>query len=49
MYGRACDIEMPGYHLAGLREVAMSLEAGGVGYYPRAGFIHVDNGPVRDW
>lgn len=49
MYGRAADITLPDYNLAGLRQVAMSLEAGGVGYYPRSGFVHVDTGPVRDW
>jgi uncharacterized protein YcbK (DUF882 family) len=49
MYGRACDIEAPGVGVRDLRQVAMSLQAGGVGYYPRSGFVHVDNGPVRDW
>jgi uncharacterized protein YcbK (DUF882 family) len=49
LYGRAADIKLPGYDLYGLRQEAMSLEAGGVGYYPRSGFLHVDNGPVRDW
>jgi uncharacterized protein YcbK (DUF882 family) len=27
----------------------MALGGGGVGYYPRDGFVHVDTGPVRRW
>jgi uncharacterized protein YcbK (DUF882 family) len=49
MYGRAADITLPDYNLAGLRRLALSLEAGGVGYYPRSDFVHVDTGPVRNW
>lgn len=47
--GQACDIRLPGYSVRGLRDHALALEAGGVGYYPRSGFIHVDTGPVRTW
>ena len=32
-----------------LGDAAMSLDAGGVGYYPTAQFVHVDVGPVRHW
>ncbi len=49
MYGRAADIKLPGYRLARLRDIAVSLDAGGVGYYPYSDFIHVDTGPVRYW
>jgi len=49
IYGRAADITVPDYNLAGLRQLALSLEAGGVGYYPRSDFVHVDTGPVRNW
>ncbi len=49
MQGRAMDIRLPGYQLKKLRETAMSLNAGGVGYYPRSGFIHIDTGRVRYW
>ncbi|MBY5920913.1 DUF882 domain-containing protein [Ferrimonas balearica] len=45
----AMDIAMPGIDLADLRKAALSLQAGGVGYYPRSGFVHVDTGPVRRW
>ena len=47
--GQACDIRLPGKGTGALREQAVALEAGGVGYYPRSGFIHVDTGPVRTW
>jgi uncharacterized protein YcbK (DUF882 family) len=32
-----------------LRDIALSLHRGGVGYYPRSDFIHVDTGRVRQW
>jgi uncharacterized protein YcbK (DUF882 family) len=32
-----------------LRNAALSLGAGGVGYYPKGQFVHVDTGPVRTW
>lgn len=49
MKGMAVDIRMPGVKLAHLRDVARSLKAGGVGYYPKSDFVHLDCGPVRYW
>lgn len=49
MQGKAVDLRLPGVKLSSLRRAAMSLQAGGVGYYPRSGFIHVDTGAVRFW
>ncbi len=49
MQGRAIDIRMPGVELKQLRQAALDLKAGGVGYYPRSGFIHVDTGRTRFW
>ncbi|MCL2914836.1 DUF882 domain-containing protein [Shewanella corallii] len=49
MKGMAVDLRMPGVKLADLRDAAKSLKAGGVGFYPRSDFIHVDCGPVRYW
>lgn len=49
MYGKAADVRVPGYSLSLLRRVAMDLTGGGVGYYPRSNFLHVDVGPVRFW
>ncbi|GBD96269.1 MAG TPA: DUF882 domain-containing protein [Nitrospirae bacterium] len=49
MYGKAVDISLPGYSTKALRRTAMSLRRGGVGYYPRSKFVHVDVGQVRYW
>ena len=46
---KAIDIRVPGVRTRRLRDVALSLDAGGVGYYPRSQFVHVDVGPVRKW
>lgn len=47
--GRAIDIRLPGTTLPELRRAALALAAGGVGYYPQSGFIHLDTGRVRSW
>jgi uncharacterized protein YcbK (DUF882 family) len=47
--GKAADIRLPGCDLPFLRRVAMDLKRGGVGFYPRSDFIHVDVGRVRCW
>jgi uncharacterized protein YcbK (DUF882 family) len=49
MEGRAIDVRLPGVPLADLRDAALSLKAGGVGYYPGQQFVHVDTGRVRRW
>ena len=49
MYGQAVDIRVPSFSTKKIRNVARSLEAGGVGYYPRSSFVHVDTGKVRTW
>jgi len=49
MVGEAIDIHLPGVELANLRDAAMSLGLGGVGYYPASDFVHVDIGRVRRW
>jgi uncharacterized protein YcbK (DUF882 family) len=49
MQGKAVDIRIPGVRLAVLREAAMSLRGGGVGFYPQSRFVHVDVGRVRYW
>lgn len=47
--GMAVDIRLRGRSVAQIAGAAASLEAGGVGRYSRAEFVHVDSGPVRDW
>ena len=49
MQGEAIDIRMPGVSTAQLRDVALTLHRGGVGYYPESRFVHVDVGRVRRW
>mgnify|MGYP006275942235 CR=1 FL=1 len=49
MSGQAADIRLPYFQTAGLRDIAVSLRAGGVGYYSKSDFIHVDTGEVRTW
>jgi len=49
MQGRAVDVRLPGVPLAELRDAAISLRAGGVGYYPDSRFVHLDTGRVRSW
>lgn len=47
--GRAIDIRLPDVALADLHQAAVSLRAGGVGFYPGSNFVHVDTGRVRRW
>jgi uncharacterized protein YcbK (DUF882 family) len=49
MEGKAIDLRVAGIGLSKLRDAAIALKAGGVGYYPRSNFVHVDVGPVRHW
>ena len=49
MRAMAIDLNVPGRALPNIRKAAISLRSGGVGYYPRSDFVHVDVGPVRDW
>lgn len=49
--GKAMDFYIPGVKLARLREIAMQMQIGGVGFYPTSGspFVHLDVGNVRAW
>jgi uncharacterized protein YcbK (DUF882 family) len=49
MQGQAIDIRLAGYRTDHLRDLALSMGAGGVGYYRKSDFIHVDTGRVRSW
>lgn len=49
MQAEAIDIRMPGLKTSAFRDAALSLHRGGVGYYPKSNFIHVDVGRVRRW
>ena len=49
MLGQAIDIRLPGFDTQQLRKAAKSLKAGGVGYYSKSDFVHLDVGRVRYW
>jgi uncharacterized protein YcbK (DUF882 family) len=49
MLGEAIDIRIPGVSTVELRDAALGLGRGGVGFYPESQFVHVDVGRVRHW
>ncbi len=49
MDGRAIDIRVGGVDLPRLRDAAIAMQAGGVGYYEASDFVHIDTGRVRRW
>jgi len=49
MQGQAVDLRIPGIHPKVIRQAALELGFGGVGYYPRSKFVHLDSGPFRHW
>jgi uncharacterized protein YcbK (DUF882 family) len=49
LQGRALDLRIAGVPLVALRDAALDLRAGGVGFYPESNFLHIDTGPVRRW
>jgi uncharacterized protein YcbK (DUF882 family) len=49
LQARAIDVRLGDVRLADLRDAALEMRAGGVGYYPRSQFLHLDTGRVRTW
>jgi len=49
MEGRAIDIRISGVNSRTIRNAALIMGRGGVGYYPRADFVHLDTGEFRTW
>ena len=47
--GRAIDVRLADVSSASLRDAAIELQRGGVGYYRGPDFVHVDTGRVRRW
>ena len=47
--GRAVDVRLAGFDTARLRDAAIALQRGGVGYYAESDFVHVDTGRIRRW
>lgn len=49
MDGMAIDLRIPGRDLVTVRDAALTMRRGGVGFYPKEQFVHVDTGRVRRW
>ena len=49
LHGQAIDVRFPDLSTRRLRDAAVSLGRGGVGYYRRSDFVHLDTGAVRSW
>jgi uncharacterized protein YcbK (DUF882 family) len=49
MQAMAIDIRVPGVSTRSLRDAALFLHRGGVGYYPASEFVHIDVGRIRRW
>lgn len=47
--GKAMAFHIEGTPLSMIRKAALKLRMGGVGYYPRSNFVHIDTGPARTW
>jgi uncharacterized protein YcbK (DUF882 family) len=47
--GMAIDLRLPGRRLEDVRDTAIRLGGGGVGFYPESQFVHMDTGPARAW
>jgi uncharacterized protein YcbK (DUF882 family) len=47
--GRAIDVRLTSAKTHDLRDAALALRRGGVGYYPESNFVHVDTGAFRTW
>ena len=49
MQGKAIDVRLADVPTSQLRRAAIDLQAGGVGYYPKSDFVHLDTGRFRTW
>ncbi len=49
MLGKAIDVRLRGTDTDDLRDAALELQRGGVGYYQQSDFVHIDTGNVRRW
>jgi uncharacterized protein YcbK (DUF882 family) len=49
LYGRAADFTFPSTSLRKVKDAARKFQQGGVGYYPKQHFVHIDTGEERYW
>ena len=48
-HGKAIDVRLEGVETIRLRDTAIAMKRGGVGYYEKSDFVHIDTGRVRRW
>jgi uncharacterized protein YcbK (DUF882 family) len=49
LLGKAIDVRLTDIELPELRDAAIAMQRGGVGYYASSNFVHIDTGRVRRW
>ena len=49
LFGKAVDVRLTDIELTKLRDTAIAMKRGGVGYYASSNFVHIDTGRVRRW
>ncbi len=49
LLGTAIDVRLEGIPIEVLRDAALSMQRGGVGFYKKSDFVHIDTGRVRRW
>ena len=49
MQGRAIDVRLKNCACSDLRDLALAAKKGGVGYYAKSDFVHIDTGSFRTW
>jgi len=47
--GRAIDVRLTSAKTSSLRDAALAMKSGGVGYYAESNFVHIDTGKTRAW
>jgi uncharacterized protein YcbK (DUF882 family) len=49
LLGTAIDVRLEDISIEVLRDAALSMQRGGVGFYTQSDFVHIDTGRVRRW
>ena len=49
LLGKAIDVRLEGVKTANLRDTALAMKRGGVGFYEASDFVHMDTGRPRSW
>lgn len=49
LLGKAIDVRLEGVKTSVLRDTAIAMQRGGVGFYEGSDFVHMDTGRVRRW